>query len=73
MEVDEVLADVSVSEVSGEPFPEVSVEAGVASIRNLLRAYPAVLVKISDKDDEAVVGRYVGILTRADLRETDEV
>ena len=73
MKVDEVLADVSVSEVSGEPFPEVSADAGVTSIRSLLRAYPAVLVKISDENDETVVGRYAGILTRADLRETDEV
>jgi len=73
MGVDGLLGGVSVSGVRGEPFPEVSVEAGVASIRSLLRAYPAVLVKISDEDDEAVVGRYAGILTRADLRETDEV
>ena len=69
MEVDGLLAEVSVSEVSGDPFPEVSVDAGVASVRSLLRAYPAVLVKISDEGDEAVVGRYAGILTRADLRE----
>jgi predicted transcriptional regulator len=71
MEAKGNLEEVSVGEVSGEPFPEVSEEAGVASIRSLLRAYPAVLIKATDKESEdAVVGRYAGILTRADLRNT---
>ena len=71
MEAKGNLEEVSVGEVSGEPFPEVSEEAGVASIRSLLRAYPAVLIKSTDKESEdAVVGRYAGILTRADLRNT---
>lgn len=71
MEAKGNLEEVLVGDVSGEPFPEVSEEAGVASIRSLLRAYPAVLIKATDKESEdAVVGRYAGILTRADLRNT---
>jgi predicted transcriptional regulator len=71
MEAKGNLEEVSVGEVSGEPFPGVSEEAGVASIRSLLRAYPAVLIKATDKEKEdTVVGRYAGILTRADLRNT---
>lgn len=72
MEVDRELDEITVGEASGEPFPEVSAEAGVASVRSLLRAYPAVLVKAASEDgnDELVTGRYLGILTRSDLRES---
>lgn len=69
MELNSPLDSVSVGEIARDPFPEVPATASLDSVRNLLRSYPAVLVTTSDEsDEEAVVEKYAGILTRFDLR-----
>jgi predicted transcriptional regulator len=50
-----------VSEIMEEPFPQVSEEAPVSLLSNLLKYYPAALVQRK--------GEIVGIVTKADLLE----
>jgi predicted transcriptional regulator len=51
-----------VSEMMGDPFPQIGDDAPVTLVANMLKYYPAILVQRR--------GRIVGIITKADLLKT---
>jgi len=51
-----------VSEMMGDPFPQIGDDAPVSLVANMLKYYPAILVQRR--------GRIVGIITKADLLKT---